>query len=585
MIESKEYPPEKDVSGREPRIGVFVCHCGINIGGVVNVPEVVEHAKTLPNVVYAEHNLYTCSNDTQAKIRELISEHDLNRVLVASCTPRTHEPLFRNTVQEAGLNPYLFEMANIRDQCSWVHMHEPARATQKAKELVAMVVAKSRLLEPLQKQKMPVNHKALVIGGGLSGMSAALAIADQGYKVHLVEREKLLGGNLRRLHFSLNGAKPQEELNYIIERVQKNKCIQLHTEMEVSRLEGFLGNFKTSLKSANGKSSNASERSAVEIEHGVVIVATGAEEYKPSEYLYGKDERVLTQLEFEERLAGGPAGNEKPQAEVVVMIQCVGSRDGERPYCSRVCCSHAIKNALKMKKIHPESEIFILFRDVRTYGFKEEWYRKARESGITFLRYNDDEKPEVYQENGGLKVSFKDAILRTHCVIAPDLIVLSAAIVPHPDSEDLARKLKIPLTQEKFFLEAHIKLRPVDFSAEGFFLAGLAHSPKTIAESIAQGQAVAARAATIISKDEYEAEATIAAVNEDICAACGLCVSVCEYNAIEITESRLGRKVAGVNPVVCKGCGGCGAACPRGAIEQKGFTSEQIMAAVDSALA
>lgn len=581
MITKKEYPPEKSVFGQEPRIGVFVCHCGVNIGGVVNVPEVVEYAKTLPNVAYAEHNLYTCSNDTQTKISGIIEEHNLNRVIVSSCTPRTHEPLFRNTLREAGLNPYLFEMANIRDQCSWVHAHEPDQATEKAKNLVGMAVAKARLLAPLHKIKVDINHSALVIGGGLSGLTAALAIAEQGFKVHLVERERELGGHLRRIRFMLAGEDPREKLASLIERVKGNDLVQIYQEMEVANIEGFLGNFKTTLAPVNCDPERGNGKANLEIEHGVVIVATGAEEYKPVEYLWGKDERILTQLEFEEKLASG----ENPEAETVVMIQCVGSRDEERPYCSRVCCSQAVKNALKLKEINPAAEVFILTRDVRTYGFSEAWYKRARESGVIFLRYNDDEKPRVFIDEGHPKVSFEDSLLKKEMVLEPDLIVLSAAIVPRTGNIELAKKLKISLTQENFFLEAHIKLRPSDFSAEGFFVAGLAHSPKTIAESITQGQAVAARAATIISKDKYEAEATIAAVNEDICAGCGVCVSICEYDALEVVERLDGTRVSKLNEVLCKGCGACGAACPRSAIGQKGFNTEQVLAMVDAALA
>src|SRR3972149_10119868 len=496
LIKVKEYPLEKDVTGQAPRIGIFICHCGTNIAGVVDVPEVLEYVKNLPDVVYVENNLYTCSNDTQEKIKKLVEEHNLNRVVVASCTPRKHEPLFRNTIREASLNPYLFEMANIRDQCSWVHMHEPEKATRKAKDLVRMAVAKVRLLEPLQRRKVGINHSALVIGGGLSGMSAALEIAEKGYDVYLIEKEKKLGGNLQRIHFLFNGGKPQEQLDSLIERIKVNDKIHLYTDTKISNIEGFFGNFKTTIKKGSGKPS--------EIEHGVIIVATGAQEYKPTEYLYGKNEKVITQLQLEEWLSvnGKQLVKQSPihqltDCNTVVMIQCVGSRDDERPYCSRVCCSEAVKNALKIKEANPKTNVFILYRDIRTYGFKESYYSKARQMGVIFIRYDKDKKPEVVEKNGVLKVSLVDPILNRPVTINADLLVLSAGTIPHPENKDLAQMLKVPLDQDKFFLEAHMKLRPVDFATEGVFLCGLAHSAKSIEESITQACGAAARARTI----------------------------------------------------------------------------------------
>jgi heterodisulfide reductase subunit A len=574
LIEAKEYPPEKDVTGQAPRIGVFICHCGTNIAGVVDVPQAVEYAKTLPDVVYAENNLYTCSNDTQEKIKNLIDEHDLNRVVVASCTPRTHEPLFRNTVREAGLNPYLFEMANIRDQCSWVHMHEPEKATGKAKDLVRMAVAKVRLLEPLQRRKVEVNHSALVIGGGLSGMSAALEIAEQGYEVHLVEKEKQLGGNLQRIHFLFNGERPQEQLNSLIERVKGDNKVHLYTGTKISNIEGFFGNFKTKLLS-NGNVEK-------EIDHGVVIVATGAQEYKPTEYLYGEDERVITQLELENKLVNGNFN-----AKTVVMIQCVGSRDDERPYCSRVCCSEAVKNALKIKEINPATNVFVLYRDMRTYGFRESYYSKARQMGVIFIRYEEDKKPQVVKQNGALKVSLVDPILNMPVAINTDLLVLSAATIPHPENKDLAQMLKIPLDQDNFFLEAHMKLRPVDFATEGVFLCGLAHSAKSIEESIAQACGAAARASTILSKDSIELEANISQMIDENCDGCAYCIDPCPYKAITLIEYMKDgaiKKTVEVDETACKGCGVCQATCPKKGIFVRGFKIEQISAMVDAAL-
>jgi len=566
---AKELPPEIDVSGEEPRIGVFVCHCGINIGGVVNVPEVVEYVKTLPNVVYAEENLYTCSQDTQKRIREKIKEHSLNRVVVASCTPRTHEPLFRETIREAGLNIYLFEMANIRDQCSWVHMHEPEKATEKAKDLVRSIVAKARLLRPLKKPMIDVVPVGLVIGGGLSGMTAALELAKQGFEVHLVEKEKELGGNLRHIHYVLGSENPQDRLSSIVKEVSENEKIHVYLGAEISSIEGYVGNFKTTLNHDGEKK---------EIDHGIVIVATGAVEYKPTEYLYGVDERVLTQRELEERLAGGEFN-----ARTVVMIQCVGSRNGERPNCSRICCAQAVKNALKIKELSSETDVYVLYKDIRTYGFNEDYYREAASKGVLFIRYDDENKPKVTRENGTLKILAREPVLKTWFPIKPDLLVLSAATIPNPDNQRISEMLKVPLSKDGFFLEAHMKLRPVDFATEGVFLCGLAHSPKLIEESISQACGATARAITILSKKALEVEGAIASVNEDLCGGCRICEAVCEYGAIKM-EEKDGKLVSTVLEALCKGCGVCGSSCPTGAISMLHFTDEEILAQVRAAL-
>ena len=565
----KEYPPEKDVSSEKPRIGVFVCHCGINIGGIVNVPEVVEYVKTLPNVVYAEHNLYTCSQDTQMRVREVIKEHGLNRVIVASCTPRTHEPLFRETIREAGLNIYLFEMANIRDQCSWVHMHEPKEATEKAKDLVRSIVAKARLLRPLKKPLIDVTPTGLVIGGGLSGMTAALELAKQGFEVHLVEKEKELGGHLRHIHYLLGSEDPQEQLKSIIKEVTENERIHVHLNSDIADVEGYVGNFKTTLN-------NCEEEE--EINHGVVIVATGALEYSSTEYLYGNNERVLTQRELEEKLANGLFS-----AKTLVMIQCVGSRNGERPYCSRVCCSQAVKNSLRIKESSPETEVYVLYKDMRTYGFLEDYYREAASKGVVFIRYDDEHKPKVIQEDRKLRVVAWEPVVKAWVEIETDLLALSVATLPNPDNEHLAKMLKVPLSRDGFFLEAHMKLRPVDFATEGIFLCGLAHWPKSIEESISQACAVAARATTILSKEALEVEGAIASVNEDFCSGCKFCEPVCPYSAIKMREVD-GKLRAQIIEALCKGCGVCGSTCPAGAITMLHFTDGQIVAQVRAAM-
>lgn len=571
MVSKKEYPIERDVSNEEPRIGVFVCHCGINIGGVVKIPEVMDYAKTLPNVVYAEANLYTCSQDTQKLIAEEIRQNNLNRVVVASCTPRTHEPLFKETVQEAGLNPYLFEMTNIRDQCSWVHMHEPKEATEKAKDLIRSVVAKARLLKSLEKPQINVTQAGLIIGGGVSGMTAALELAKQGFEVHLVEREKELGGHLRTIHFLLGeDDDPKKRLEEMIQEVKSNSKIHLYTETELSEVYGFVGNFKSKVKLANGKEK--------EIEHGIAIVATGATEYKPTEYLYGKDSHVLTQHELEENLAKGDF-----KAKNVVMIQCVGARNETRPNCARICCGQAIKNALKIKQLSPSTDVYVLYKDMRAYGYKEDYYRDAAMKGVLFVNYDDSRKPVVTDSEGKLQVTFWEPVLKQNIEIDPDLLVLSAATIPNPDNKHIAEMLKVPITKDGFFLEAHMKLRPVDFATEGVFLCGMAHSPKYIEESIAQACAAAARATTILSKKTLEMEGIVANVSEDLCSGCKVCEYLCPYGAVEMRDKQ-GKPVAHVLEALCKGCGACGTACPTKAITMGHFTTEEMLAQVKACL-
>lgn len=574
LTTEQKFPPEKDITDQEPRIGVFVCRCGINIGAVVDVPLAAEYAKSLPSVVYAEDNLYTCSQDTQDHIREMIEEHDLNRVVVASCSPRTHEPLFQQTLREAGLNPHLFEMANIRDQCSWIHMNQPAEATQKAKDLVRMAVAKVALVEPLTAAMLDITNSALVIGAGLAGMTAAIAVADQGFKVTLVEKQKQLGGNLKKVHSTFDEPNIRQYLEQLTQQVQKHKNVTVCTGTELETIEGFVGNFQTTLKKPKD----------TKIEHGVIIVATGGNEYKPDEYLCGQNDRVVTQLQLEDLLSDKKP---LPEMKTVVMIQCVGSREEDHMYCSRVCCNTAVKNALKIKELSPDTEIYILYRDIRTYGFNEDYFQTARDKGVIFVRYEPDNKPEVTDGNT-LKVTVREPMLDRQLTLQPDLLVLSSRIDPDSGNEELGKMLKVPINEDKFFLEAHVKLRPVEFATEGIYVAGLAHSPKSIPETIAQAKAAAAKACTIISKDTYEAEPTIAAVNEDLCDGCGICVPVCEYNALEVVPCKdrgEDEKIVQLNEAMCKGCGGCVAACPSGAMEQKGFKNVQMLAMIKAALA
>ncbi|MBN1811229.1 MAG: FAD-dependent oxidoreductase [Anaerolineae bacterium] len=588
LTAERVWPEERDVSEELPRVGVFICHCGINIGSVVDVPEVVEYASGLPGVAYAERNLYTCSQDTQERIRERIEEHSLNRVVVASCTPRTHEPLFQETVRAAGLNPHLFAMANIREQDSWVHRDDPQKATEKAKELVRMVVAKASKLRPIARSTLEVNHRALVVGGGIAGMTAALSIAEQGFQVTLVEREAELGGNLRHIYTALpneqltmtNGQRgdPQALLKRTIEAVSANPLISVLTGAEVVDVSGYVGQFRTMVRLADPSPGSGGAGSQEEIQHGAVVVATGAQQIEPREYLYGQDPRVITQRELEEQIINRQIGK-SANLQSVVMIQCVGSRDDEHPYCSRICCTEATKNALAIKEQNPDTDVTILFRDIRTFGFRERYYRQAREKGVVYLEYNQDQKPEVSVEDGRLRVNVVVQPEGETFTLEPDLLALSAGIEPSAKNEALAQLLKVPLNEDGFFLEAHVKLRPLDFAADGVYLCGLAHSPRFLEESIAQARGAAVRAVSLLSRDELDATPITASVNPRLCAACGLCVEICPYDA-RVLEP--GASHAEVIDVLCQGCGACIAACPNKASQQKGFEIVQIYGMIDA---
>jgi heterodisulfide reductase subunit A len=574
LATAREYPEERDVSGEEPKVGVFVCHCGANIGRVVNVPSVVEYASGLKNVVHAQEALFACSTDTARKIAETIREKGLNRVVVAACTPRTHEPLFRDTLREGGINPYFFDMANIREHCSWVHSREQDLATQKAKDIVRMTVARSALSKPLKELEVPVDKRGLVIGGGLAGMTSALSLAKQGFEVYLVEKDSELGGVARRLHYTLEGLDVQSYLRELIGKVYRHPSIHVTTDATITGVSGYVGNFATTVKVGS---------TTKEILHGIAIIAVGAEEYKPTEYLYGKDDRVMTQLELEEQIVNNNA--RVANAQSLAMIQCVGCRDEERNYCSRICCSHAIKNALKLKEKNPDIDIHVLFRDIRTYGFKEDYYREAASKGVKFIRYEPQDKPEVKAgkaEDGRtvLKLTVTDPVLGKRLEIDADLLALSAATIPAATSNELSKLFKTPLNPDGFFQEAHAKLRPVDFAANGVFLCGAAHYPKHISEAISQAYGAAGRAATILSKDKLATDATIAHIVDDLCVGCQGCIEICPYGAISYDEEK-GKCT--INAILCKGCGGCAATCPSGSIRLEGFRHDQIYAQIEEA--
>jgi len=568
LVHDKVYPEERDVAGEEPRVGVFVCRCGINIARVVDVPEAVEHAKTLPGVAFAEENLYTCSADAQQHIVNMIGEHKLNRLVVASCTPRTHEPLFRETCRDASLNKYLFEMANIRDQCSWVHADRPDLANEKAHDLIEMAVRRASTLEPLEERPYSVVKRALVIGGGLAGMTAALALGDAAFDVILVERAAELGGTLRHMRFDIEGVAPADHLRALVERLAAHPRVEVRTSTHLTDFSGHVGHFRTRLATPDGEQT---------VEHGAVIVATGAVTYEPQgEYCYGEDPRVLTQQEFEERFSAGEINVGSMGAGGVAMIQCVGSRHPDYPYCSRTCCTEAIRNAIKIKEASPKTPVYVIYRDIRTYGLREELYAQARRLGVLFIRYDLERKPEVTVADSALHVSVYDPILNRPVALRPDLLLLSVGKRPDPAAVDLSKLLKLPIGQDGFFLEAHMKLRPLDFASEGVFLCGLAHGPKAVDEIIAQARGAAGRAGTILSKERLYVSGQTSVVDGDHCAACLTCVRVCPYSAIDIRD-----EVAYIETASCHGCGACSAACPRKAITTRNISDRQVMAKLE----
>ncbi len=563
-ITAAVFPEERDISAEPPRIGVFVCHCGINIGSVVDVPSVAEYARTLPYVEHAEDFVFSCSTDTQVRMMETIRERRLNRVVVASCSPRTHEPLFRETLREAGLNQYLFEMANIRDQCSWVHAEDHPAATEKARDLVRMSVARAALLEPLKQFPVPVEQSALVIGGGPAGLTAALTLADQGFPTHLVEKSARLGGMALRLHRTAEGHDVQSYLKELVTKTEQHPLLTVHLNSEVVETTGHVGQFISRLTGETGPA---------EISHGAVVVATGAAEYQPTEYLHGRDERVMTQLSLHESLHTDKA----PLFGIrdVVMIQCVGCRNREHSYCSRICCTQAVANALSIKRKSPETEVAILFRDMRTFSLKELYYREARDKGVVFIRFDEDRPPEVAAGPKGLSVSVFDLALNEWIMLRADRLVLSAAVRPAPEAKRLAVALKLPLDADGFFMEAHLKLRPVDFVNAGFFLAGTAHGPKFLEECVSQAKAAAARAAAVLARKEMLVGGEVAVVMEpDECVACLTCVRTCPYGVPRINSEG----VAYIDPAACHGCGSCASACPRKIIQVQHHKDAQILA-------
>jgi heterodisulfide reductase subunit A len=565
-----EVIPETNVDNERPRIGVFVCRCGINIAGVVDVPNVAEYAATLPYVEYATDNMYSCSQDTQETITQIIKEKNLNRVVIAACTPKTHEPLFQETLTNAGLNKYLFEMANIRNQNSWVHKSNPDLATKKARDLVRMAVFKVALMAPLKEAELEVNQTAMVVGGGISGMAAARSLARQGYETHIIEKSPQLGGQARNLYRTAKGEDIGEKLGHLIDEIEGNEKIHVHLDTRINHVEGFVGNFETTL------SSNGDE---FDLDHGVAIMATGASPFEPDEYSYGKDDRIITALELDRKFIDqDPSLKDLNSA---VFIQCVGSREPERMYCSRVCCTHSVDNALTLKRLNPEMNVFILYRDLRTYGEKENIYKEAREAGVIFIRYTLENKPRVKIADGKLRVKVRDHVIGRPVEIETDMLTLATAVIPNRDDK-LANFFKVPVNDDGFFIERHAKLGPSEFATDGVFLCGLAHYPKPIDESIAQGQAAASRAVTLLARETIFTSGTIAETEPAMCSQCGVCVSVCPYSAPSFVEEGPWSGKAQINPVLCKGCGLCVASCRSGAIHLKGFDNDQIFSQIFS---
>ncbi len=601
QTQDEVYPEARDIAGEEPRIAVFVCHCGKNISNTVDVKAVREYAQGLPNVVHTEQSVYACSQDSIGHITEKVKEMGANRLVIASCSPLTHGPLFENSMKTAGLNPYLFDMANIRNHCSWVHAGDKDKATVKAKDLVRMSTARARNLDPLTTEEMPMTRGALVVGAGASGMTSALALADQGFPVVLVEKSDQLGGNLRHIHFGLGEwgvgsglsgqaerelIPPREYLRKLIKAVEAHPRIDLHMKTELASTTGFMGNFTSTLEPVD---EDQGESTRIQFKHGIVILATGGNEYRGDEYSYGSSKNIVTGLEFEQLLARhdkGDAGiQDQPLPDSLVMILCVGPAE---KYCARICCTTALKNALALKRLNPSAQVTVLYKDIRTYGFKERLYTQARDSGVIFIQYDDEHQPDVtvVEKTSAVQVRIWESILGKEITLDPDMLMLSNPIVPSPAAQELSDRLKVQLDINGFFLEAHIKLRPVEFSSEGMFMAGIAHYPKLLDESIVQAQAAAARAATLLSHDTITTGGKVAVVDQDLCVGCLTCVRSCPYGAPGIHPELAGigniNGAARIEAALCQGCGVCAAACPAGAIEMLHSTNQQLMANIDA---
>ncbi len=564
-----ELPPERDVTDEAPRIGVFICDCGENIGGVLEVAEVADYSKTLPHVVVAEAKGHGCSRESIEQIQQSIIENNLNRVVIGGCSPRTHEAKFQEAIRKAGLNKYLVEIANIRDQATWVHAQLPKKATEKAKDLMRMAVGAVAEAAPLKDHSLPISKDVLVVGGGVTGMTTALHLADQGFKVYLAEKTNTLGGNAKNIHKTLTGAEVQPFVAALVEKTKAHANIQVITRALIVDHSGMPGMFKTGMQVGPQMFYRT-------IQHGVTILATGALSNRPKQYLLGESKAVGTQLETDAVLALDPEAAKG--WDNVVMIQCVGSRIPKNPNCSRICCQSAIKNALRIRELNPDGRVFVLYRDMRTYGFQEEYYLEARKQGVIFARYSLDNLPQVEAAGNQVDVTFTDPILGRAVTVTADRLCLSTGLIADEDSnEDLARIFKLPRTQDGYFLEDHVKLRPVDLPIPGFYVAGTAHSPKTIRESVTQAQAVASRAQLLLARDVIDLGAAVARVDGNKCAACLICVRVCPFDVPFINADGYSE----IDPAKCHGCGLCASECPAKAIQLMQFEDDRIVAKLE----
>lgn len=562
----RDYPPEDPIIFERPRVGVFFCQGGPEDSSGVDLAALRETAKGLPNVVYVAEDIATSTPLSQQAMGKAIKAHRLNRVVAAGCSPRTHEKFFQETLRLAGLNKHLLEFANIWHQDAWVHNGDQDSVTEKAKDLIRMAAAKAVLLEPTQELEYQVTQRALVVGGGVAGMVAAKSLADQGFPVYLVEKSDQLGGYARNLHKTWRGNEIRPYLEELTKSVSSHPQITVHLASSVAQVTGYVGNYSTTIQ--NGAKSEV-------FEHGVAILATGAKEYQPQEYLYGQDGRVLTHQELDRRFKSKDPSLQTVQA--AVFIQCVGSREPDRPYCSRVCCTHTIESALELKRINPDCHVYVLYRDMRTYGNRENLYLEARKAGVLFIRFALDAKPVAKVVDGKLTVAVFDNILQREVVIPADLVTLAPAIVPN-DAAALSQFFKVPLDRAGFLSEAHRKMRPVDCAVDGVFLCGLSHHPKSLDESIAQAMAAACRAATVLAKEVIRFNGAVASTDQFMCSSCGTCVSICPYAAASFND----KGKAEVNPALCRSCGLCVASCRSGAIRLKGYDDAQIYAMIES---
>jgi len=561
--------PERDTQGEAPRVGVFICDCGLNIGGVIDVEKIAAQAAGLPDVIASETVGHGCGVESMARIQSVIQAQGINRVVIAGCSPRTHEGTFQNVIQKAGLNRNLLEMANIRDQNTWVHSDQKEAAALKAMDLIRMAVARVEWRRPLMDHLIPIHKKILVVGGGVAGMTAALTLAEQGFKTYIVEQSPNLGGLAKGIRKTLSGQDVQIWLTDLTEQTTRHPDIEVITDATIVDHNGMPGMFVTGVQVAPGMSYR-------QIEHGVTIMTTGATQSRPKEYLLGEHPAVVTQYDMDSIIEDDP--QRVKRWENVVMIQCVGSRSEKNPNCSRICCGAAIKNALRIVEKNPDAQIYVFHRDIRTLGFQEDEYLKAREKGIIFFRYDLDRVPQVEPNGEGLIITGRDHVLGRTIEIEADCLTLSAGMLADDEStEDMAVIFNLNRTEDGYFLEDHVKWRPSDLSIPGFMTAGAAHGPKTIRETVAQAQAAAGRALTFLSSHQINLGSNFARVDSEKCASCLVCVRACPYQVPFINSDGHSE----IDPAQCHGCGICASECPAKAIRLTQCGDDMISAEIN----